>query len=76
RVPAGVTVQHAGTRREADGGLVSSGGRVLSVTATAATLGAARELAYEGLSQVALPGAHFRSDIAERAALGEIAVPT
>jgi phosphoribosylamine---glycine ligase len=66
-------VIHAGTRRRGDGGLVSSGGRVLSVTATGPTLAAAREAAYALVATVDLPGGQFRSDIALRAVLGEIA---
>jgi phosphoribosylamine--glycine ligase len=68
---AGVDVLHAGTAYS-DGavgdGLVTSGGRVLSVTAVGPSLAAARESAYSGLSAVAFDGAHYRSDIAERAA--------
>ena len=74
-LPAGVAALHAGTARAADGSCVSAGGRVLSVTAVAGSLGAARELAYEGVRQVRLAGSHARTDIADRAARGEIAVP-
>ena len=41
----GVTVFHAGTSRDADGNLVTAGGRVFAVTAHAPTLNAARSLA-------------------------------
>jgi phosphoribosylamine--glycine ligase len=70
-LPEGVTVQHAGTRLEA-GRVVSSGGRVLSVTATAADLATARKRAYEGVAAVALRGAHSRTDVALRAVRGEV----
>ncbi len=63
----GVTVFHAGTRR--DGGrLLTAGGRVLDVTAKAPTLAGARRSAYEAVSQISWPGMHFRNDIAARAA--------
>jgi len=69
-------VLHAGTRRREDGAVVSTGGRVLSVVGTGADLTAARENAYQRLAGVHLPGSHHRTDIAARAAAGEIAVPT
>jgi phosphoribosylamine--glycine ligase len=72
-LPAGVEVQHGGTRVE-DGRLVSSGGRVLAVTAVGDDLATARESAYQGVAAVQLRGAHSRSDIALRAALGEVSI--
>ncbi|HVE74732.1 MAG TPA: phosphoribosylamine--glycine ligase [Mycobacteriales bacterium] len=72
-LPEGVTVQHAGTRTEG-GATLSAGGRVLSITATAADLTAAREAAYAGVAAVRLRGGHFRSDIALGAVRGEISV--
>jgi phosphoribosylamine---glycine ligase len=60
----GEGVIHAGTRRRDDGAIVSSGGRVLSVTATGATLVEAREAAYRRVAGVTLPGGQYRSDIA------------
>jgi phosphoribosylamine--glycine ligase len=69
-------VLHAGTRRRDDGAVVSAGGRVLSVVGTGRDLPAARDDAYRRLAAVKLPGSHHRSDIALRAARGEIAVPT
>ena len=67
-------VIHAGTRRRDDGAIVSSGGRVLSVTATGATLEAAREAAYALASTVHLTDGQQRSDIALRAVRGAITV--
>jgi len=67
-------VIHAGTRRRGDGAVVASGGRVLSATATGPTLDAAREAAYALLATVDLPGGQHRTDIALRAARGEITV--
>ncbi len=63
-------VLHAGTRRRADGAIVSSGGRVVSVTAVGADLADARRRAYQIVAGVHLDGGHFRSDIAETAAVG------
>ncbi|GAC1441941.1 MAG: phosphoribosylamine--glycine ligase [Mycobacteriales bacterium] len=73
QLPGGVTVQHAGTRL-AGGHVVSSGGRVLAVTAVADDLAAARDLAYQGVAAVSLRGAHLRSDVALRAVHGDISV--
>lgn len=65
-------VLHAGTSRRDDGAIVSSGGRVLSVVGTGVDLVAARAQAYDILGSVRLPGGHFRTDIGERAAKGQI----
>jgi phosphoribosylamine--glycine ligase len=73
-LPEGVTVLHAGTRLQ-DGQVVSSGGRVLSVTATGASLGEARDRAYAGVAAVTMRGGFSRTDIAARAVRGEITVP-
>jgi phosphoribosylamine--glycine ligase len=58
-----VVVFHAGTRREEDGTLVTAGGRVLGVTATGATLSAARVKAYDNVARIQFEGAHYRRDI-------------
>ena len=63
----GVTVFHAGTRRDR-GALVVSGGRVLNVSATAPDLAAARERAYEAADLIRFEGMQRRSDIGEVAA--------
>ncbi|HIZ86422.1 MAG TPA: phosphoribosylamine--glycine ligase [Candidatus Coprenecus stercoravium] len=59
----GLTVFHAGTAVR-DGRLVTSGGRVLAVAATAYDMGAAREEVYSGIDRVSFEGAAHRSDIA------------
>jgi len=64
----GVTVLHAGTRRDPGGRTVASGGRVLSVTGVAPDLAGAREYVYEAMHLLALDGGHWRSDIALAAA--------
>ena len=58
-------VFHAGTRRRADGTLVTAGGRVLCVVATGAALDAARACAYENLRRVHFEGMQFRRDIGQ-----------
>jgi phosphoribosylamine--glycine ligase len=65
----GVEVIHAGTALDGDR-LVSSGGRVLAVTAVGASLAAARERAYAGVARIRIDGAHHRSDIAARPPVG------
>ncbi|HEX6539434.1 MAG TPA: phosphoribosylamine--glycine ligase [Candidatus Dormibacteraeota bacterium] len=59
----GVLVFHAGTRLDAGGTLRTTGGRVLCVVATAATLEAARVTAYENLRRVHFEGMQYRRDI-------------
>ena len=58
-----VHIFHAGTRRT-NGGIVTSGGRVLAVTALGSTIAAARERAYEAVSGIHFEGCHYRRDIA------------
>jgi phosphoribosylamine--glycine ligase len=64
-LPEGVRVFHAGTRRT-DGAVVTSGGRVLGVTALGEDLPAARALAYQGVDRIRFEGAQFRRDIAAK----------
>jgi phosphoribosylamine--glycine ligase len=59
----GVTVFHAGTAIGPDGSTVTSGGRVLGVTARARTLSEARERAYEAARRIHFDGKVNRSDI-------------
>ena len=61
-VPEGVVLFHAGTS-EHEGQLVTSGGRVIGVSAKADNLDAARNLAYRGCEAVSFSGMQFRSDI-------------
>jgi phosphoribosylamine--glycine ligase len=60
----GVTVYHAGSRRGPGGSFVTDGGRVLSITAVASSIAAARERAYEAVAQVKIDGMVVRGDIA------------
>ena len=63
---ADVTVYHAGTAIK-EGKLVTNGGRVLGVTATADTLPAALEKAYAASENIRFDGLHKRHDIGARA---------
>jgi phosphoribosylamine--glycine ligase len=62
----GVKVFHSGTSTR-DGGYYTAGGRVLGVTARAATLPDAVARAYEAVEKIKFDGAHYRKDIAARA---------
>ncbi len=66
----GVTVFHAGTARNADGELVTAGGRVLNVVALGDTFEEARGRAYEACDLINFEGKQFRTDIGKRAAEG------
>jgi phosphoribosylamine--glycine ligase len=70
-----VTVYQAGIALDAAGHLITSGGRVLAVTARAEDLESARDLAYAALSEIEIPGSHHRTDIAAKAIAGAIDVP-
>lgn len=66
----GVTVFHAGTARNADGELVTAGGRVLNVVALGDSFDEARALAYEACDLINFEGKQYRTDIGRKAALG------
>jgi len=66
RPGADVTVFHAGTKATEDG-IVTSGGRVLGVTATGADLEKARAAAYQAVQEISFDGAQYRTDIAAKA---------
>ncbi len=61
-----VTVFHAGTKEEG-GKVLTSGGRVLGVTATGADTPSAIKKAYEAVSKIQWDGIHYRKDIGYRA---------
>ncbi len=63
-------VFHAGTAMK-DGGLVATGGRVLNITATGASAGAAKDRAYAALSAVSWDNGFYRHDIGWRAVARE-----
>ena len=60
-------VNHAGTGFNAEGQLISTGGRVLSCSASGPTLEASVKLAYALIETIELEGSHYRTDIAFRA---------
>ena len=62
----GVTVFHAGTRRDADA-IVTNGGRVLCVTATGDSIRAAHDRAYAAAAHIDFAGKMLRTDIGHRA---------
>ena len=62
---AGVSVFHAGTRRDGDQ-IVTNGGRVLAVTGIDSNLPAALRTAYAGAAHIQFAGMHFRKDIGWR----------
>lgn len=62
----GVTVYHAGTKLK-DNKLVTSGGRVLGVTALGDTLENALKKSYDAVEKIHFEGAHYRRDIGKRA---------
>ena len=63
----GAVVFHAGTALR-DGRVVTSGGRILDVTATGASLAEARERAYAAVARVSFAGARYRTDVGAEAA--------
>ncbi len=63
---AGVKVFHAGTTKH-DDAYFTSGGRVLGVTARAASLDAAVKSVYEAVRKISFGGAYYRKDVAARA---------
>ncbi|KAJ8004266.1 hypothetical protein DPEC_G00157030 [Dallia pectoralis] len=65
-VESGVQVFHAGTVLK-DGAVLSSGGRVLTVTAVRSSLETALHAANQGVAAVGFPGAVYRHDIGHRA---------
>ena len=63
---SGVKVFHAGTKRDRET-ILTSGGRVLGVTAAAASLDSALAHAYEAVGKVRIEGMHYRKDIGAKA---------
>ena len=61
-----VMVFHAGTAKR-DGQIVTSGGRVLGVTALGETIARAKARAYEAVDKISFEGAYYRRDIADKA---------
>ena len=61
----GATVFQAGTKAT-ERGIVTSGGRVLGVTASGADLQAAIDASYAAVKKIHFDGAHYRSDIGQK----------
>ena len=62
----GIFVFHAGTARHADGRLVTSGGRVIAVSATGETVAIAQQRSLEYARRVEFRGKQLRTDIGWR----------
>ncbi len=62
----GAMVFHAGTKRDAEGGFVTNGGRVLGVTALGDTLPEAVANAYAAAKPITWKDMHFRTDIGKK----------
>ena len=67
RVPDTIELTHAGTAAR-DGEIVTSGGRVLGVTALGPDLATSVERAYDAVSRINFQGMHYRKDIGFRGA--------
>jgi phosphoribosylamine---glycine ligase len=65
-LPAGVSILHAGTARNAEGKIVTHGGRVLGVTALASTLRDAAKNAYAVCDTIDCASKYYRRDIGAR----------
>ena len=66
RLEKDVNVFFAGAVKRGDGSTVTSGGRVLTVTATGRTMKEASEKVYRNMPYINFEGCHFRRDIAAR----------
>jgi len=65
----GILVFQAGTLMDPNLGLLTSGGRVLTVVGKGATLAVAKAKAYEAVSKIVFADAFYRTDIAAKAGL-------
>jgi len=71
KFPDHVKVFHAGTRLDDSGRVVTSGGRVLCLTALGETVAVARQQALEWIERIEFEGAFYRRDIGQRAISGD-----
>jgi len=62
-----VQVFHAGTKIGSGDRVITDGGRVLGITALGSTLANAKARAYEAVKKISFHGAHYRTDIADKA---------
>ena len=58
-----VVAFHAGTAFDADGNIITSGGRVIAVTAHGDSIEEARKTAYREVEKIHFEGVNFRHDI-------------
>jgi phosphoribosylamine--glycine ligase len=68
----GVTVFLAGVKREKGGGLVTAGGRVVSVVGVGDTPAGARDTAYAGMAKIRFAGMQVRTDIGSSVAAARV----
>ena len=66
RLETDVNVFFAGAAKRGDGSIVTSGGRVLTVTAMGRSMKEASEKVYRNMPYINFEGCHFRKDIAAR----------
>ncbi len=66
-IPDDVLIFHAGTRLDESGRLVTTGGRVLNITALGDDLAMAVDRAYAAAHHIHFDGIHYRTDIGARA---------
>ncbi len=62
-----IMIFHAGTRRDEEGRIFATGGRVLNITALGKTVGEARDKAYAAIDKIDWPEGFYRKDIGWRA---------
>ena len=62
-VPEDIVVFHAGTAKNAEGQIVTAGGRVLNVCAKGKDLEETRAKVYKAIEDIQFDGVYFRHDI-------------
>lgn len=65
-LPEGASIVHAGTKRNAEGEIVTAGGRVLGISSQARTLQEAAEIAYSVCDSITFEAKYQRKDIGHR----------
>jgi len=68
-----IVVFHAGTKKE-NGGILTTGGRVLGVTGIGSTLKEAIETTYSAVKEISFEGMHYRKDIGKKGLVREESV--
>ncbi len=66
KIDKDINIFYAGAKTQEGGQIVTNGGRVLTVTATGATMKDAREKVYRNIKYINFEGCHYRKDIAAR----------